>query len=210
MEQDLAYISFSRPQRLSLLCRAYKSSSIRPTIEDSELIFSIPRSPSMYTVCEIDILTIIGYTLSLVTLPPNSFSTVSVHGCDAIKVLHGVLGWVDDQSELIERSRATGPPGCVTSMLVDSSDGHVRSGNDGAVFVRLRPTTTVLKENLYDGPSNSWKQVINVIPEQYPYDIQKYEFKWRDARGYSGSSSNRSGTSECMRFFYHFLLKLNA
>ena len=95
-------------------------------------------------------------------------------------------------------------------MLVDSSDGHVRSGNDGAVFVRLRPTTTVHKENLYDNPSNSWKQVTNVIPEQYPYDIQKYEFKWRDARGYSGSSSSRSGTSECMRFFYHFLLKLNA
>ncbi|KAH8110607.1 hypothetical protein DFH11DRAFT_1842816 [Phellopilus nigrolimitatus] len=153
---DLASLTCSLPREIAIHYNSFIPSQIKPLIEDSELTFYIPRSPS--SLCETDIIDIVGRILSLVVIPPNaSFCT-------------GALGWIDSQSELIERTRAACLPGCVTSMLVDSPEGHVRSGNDGAVFVRMRPSCASDGANFREA---------NVIPSYFPCDVCEYEFMWQ-------------------------------
>ncbi|KAI5122386.1 hypothetical protein M0805_004143 [Coniferiporia weirii] len=167
---DLATLSRSLPREISIHYHSFVSSLIKPFVKDSNLVFVVPRSPS--SVCETDVIDIAGFVLSLVILPSNASFNIVSDGTEAVKVLHGVLGWIDSQSELIERTRAAGLPGCVTSMLVDSPEGHVRSGNDGAVFVRMRPSRATDSADL---------RALNVLPSYFPCEVCEYAFVWRRA-----------------------------
>ncbi|EJC98746.1 uncharacterized protein FOMMEDRAFT_161579 [Fomitiporia mediterranea MF3/22] len=173
---DLAILTHSNPCKAVLLYHSYVSSQIKPSVEDgSELIFNIPRVAR--TICETDVLDVAGYTISLVILPPNASFDVAPDGSEAVKVLHGLLGWIDAQSEVIERTRVACLPGCVTPMLVDSPEGHVRSGDDGAVFVRMRPSSSSVIDAAV-GSSNDLRAV-NKIPSYFPCNVCAFEFIWR-------------------------------
>lgn len=108
-------------------------------------------------------------------------------GSEAVKVLHGLLGWIDNQSELIERTRAACLPDCVTPMLVDSPEGHVRSGNDGAVFVRMRLSQATDAADL---------RAMNVLPFYLPRDVRAFDFQWQrtvqrgDSKSYDESEKH--------------------
>ena len=151
-----------------VLHNAFIPSQIRPSIEDSELILYIARTPK-YT-SEIDVIDIAGYTTSLIVLPPNASYDVAPDGSESLKVLHGLLGWIDSQSEVVERTRVSCGPGCVAPVLVDSPEGHVRSGDDGAVFVRLRPSSATDAIHL---------KALNALPSYFPCDARDYEFSWQ-------------------------------
>ncbi|KLO10130.1 hypothetical protein SCHPADRAFT_832978 [Schizopora paradoxa] len=166
---DLAILSNSFSS-VSLLHNHFVPSLIRPTFSGSELSFRLPRSPSFAS--EADILSICGLTLSLVILPPDASFHLSSwdDGAEAVKVLHGSLGWIDQSSGgTIERTRFPGPPGRAISMIVDCYEGLVRSGNDGAVFIRLRPS------HLTDDTS---LRTLNVLPAYFPCDVREHVFSW--------------------------------
>lgn len=165
-------------------------------MEGSDLIFHVPRLSSI--ISEADAIHIAGLTLSLVSLPPDASFYVSADGCDAVKVLHGRLGWIDSQSRLIERTPLACPPGCVTSMLVDSPEGRVRSGNDGAVFVRMRPSSVTDDFNL---------KALNAVPSYFPCDVRDFEFRWRAIKGLPGRAEFEAEASEEERTFI-FLLRV--
>ncbi|KAL5533735.1 hypothetical protein ACEPAG_195 [Sanghuangporus baumii] len=172
---DLALVTRSKPSKTLVLYQSYVSSQIKPSIEGSELLFYVPRSAS--SIGEVDVIDIAGYTISLIILPSNASFDIASDGTEAVKVLHGLLGWVDSQSEIIERARVACAPGCVAPMLVDSPEGHVRSGNDGAVFVRMRTSSLTDAVTL---------NALNVLPSYFPCDVRAHEFSWhvleRDGR----------------------------
>ena len=149
-------------------------------------MFYVPRLAS--SICEADVIDLAGYTISLVILPPNASFEIAPDGSEAVKVLHGLLGWVDSQSEIIERSRVACAPGCVTLMLVDSPEGHVRSGDDGAVLVRMRPS------DLTDATS---LKALNVLPSYFPCDVRAHEFSWRSRDGQDGITNTKSSADDC-------------
>ncbi|TDL26436.1 hypothetical protein BD410DRAFT_521178 [Rickenella mellea] len=167
---DIAALPANSPSTLTLYFKYFLSSEIKLSIENSELIIHIPRTASL--VNEAEIIDVCGRIHSLVLLPPNSFLSVPTDGTNAVKVLQGTLGWIDSHGVLIERTRDAGLPGCVTSLLVDSPEGYVRSGNDGAVFVRMRPSETTSDANL---------RAVNVVPQHFPCEVRDVEFVWGQA-----------------------------
>ncbi|THH03956.1 hypothetical protein EW145_g5873 [Phellinidium pouzarii] len=176
---DLASVTGTMPGEIAIHYHSFVPSQIRPFIEDSNLIFSVPRFAS--SVCEVDVIDVAGFVISLVILPPNASFDIASDETEAVKVLHGALGWINSDSELIERARAAGLPGCVTSMLVDSPDGHVRSGNDGAVFVCMKPSRATDDTNL---------RGLNVLPSYFPCEVCEFEFKWqRDEQQVGGKDA---------------------
>lgn len=160
-------MSLSIPREIAVHYNHFTPSQIRPFVEDYDLVFSVPRVSSF--VCEADIIDVSGYGLSLVLLPPDATFHVSSDGTDAVKVLHGSVGWIDGHDRLVERTRASGKPSCTTSMLVESHEGTVRSGNDGAVFIRLRPSTAT---------DNSSLEGLNTLPSYFPCSVCEFDFVW--------------------------------
>ena len=187
---------------------SYPIPSDSPNVSSqAELKFFIPRFPSQ--ISETDILSLSGLTLSLVVLPPDTpFHLLSFidDGMEAVKVLHGSLGWIDQYSgSVVERNAhlnshslpssyspisslssipSWGHSGggaailSMTSMLVDSSEGFVRSGNEGAVFIRFRPSR--------DLTTDADLRALNVFPSYYSYDVLEHQFIWKDCdRGQS-------------------------
>ncbi|KAL5535981.1 hypothetical protein ACEPAF_4075 [Sanghuangporus sanghuang] len=196
---DLALVTRSKPSKTLVFYQSYVSSQIKPSIEDSELLFYVPRSAR--STGEVDVIDIAGYTISLIILPPNASFDIASDGTEAVKVLHGLLGWVDSQSEIIERARVACAPGCVAPMLVDSPEGHVRSGNDGAVFVRMRPSSLTDAVTL---------KALNVLPSYFPCDVRAHEFSWhvlerdgRDEKTNDISSTNDSYHLPAFRVRFH-------
>jgi len=171
--------SFSSSSVVSILHNHFVPSQIRPILLDSELSFHISRYPSFAS--EADILSICGLTLSLVVVPPDAFFHLSsCDGGEAVKLLHGSLGWVDQQSGggVIERTRFPGAPGRAISMFVDCHEGLVRSGNDGAVFIRWRPL------HLMDDDVSL--RTLNVLPSYFPCDVREHVFTWSNVGGGGG------------------------
>lgn len=165
--KDFATLSLSKSREIAVHYTSFVPSQIKSSLENSELVFSLPRLSS--TVCEADIIDVAGYVFSLVLLPPDATYQVPTDGVDAVKVLHGSLGWIDNHDRLVERSLASGEPGCATSMLVDCHEGSVRSGNGGAVFIRLRPSRVT---------DASVLRALNVLSTYFPCDVCEYDFRW--------------------------------
>lgn len=155
---------------LTLFRNAFVISQIRPVVLDSKLIFHIPRTMSFTE--EVDVVDVAGHIQSLVLLPPNTSFPMSTDGSNAIKVLRGSIGWIDTRGELIERSQVSAAPGCVTCMLVDSREEYVRSSDDGAVFVRLRPSNKTTDFDL---------RAFNYLPHHFSSEICSVEFLWTRA-----------------------------
>lgn len=122
---------------------------------------------------------IAGFLLSLVVLPPNAFFDISPDGNDAVKVIYGKLGWIDSNSVLIERTRVSGLPGCAVPMLVDSPAGDINSGNEGAVFVRMRPSSLFPSHNAMVTSAADMMPVLNAIPSCFLCEARDHEFSWQ-------------------------------
>lgn len=169
--KDFATMSLSHsPRDIVVHHQSFIPSLIRPFIKDFELFLYIPRFPSY--ICETDVINVAGNIFSLVLLPPDATYQIMSDSSEAVKVLQGSLGWLDSQSDLIERTCASRHPGCATSMVVDSPDGHVRSGGDGAVFIRMRPS----KET-----NTCTLRALNTLPSFYPCDVRDHTFAWKQA-----------------------------
>lgn len=136
-------------------------------------------------------MSIAGYLLSLVVLPANAFFDISPDENDAIKVLYGTVAWIDSQSVLIERTRASGLPGCAVPMLVDAPAGDVHSGNEGAMFIRLRTSSITAK--------NSNLDILNLLPSHFPYEVCEYQFEWK----HDGSDDRESIDSALVFLLSH-------
>lgn len=165
-------MSYGNPQKIMLHYQSFIHSEIRPSVRGPELIFYVSRSPSQ--ACEVEVMEVAGFLFSLVVLPPNAFFDLAPDGDDAVKVLHGTLAWIDSRSTLIERTRASGLPGCTVPMLVDAPEGDVHSGNEGAVFIRMRPSTRTASADL---------SVKNSLPSHFPFEVREHGFEWKRHTG---------------------------
>ena len=133
------------------------------------LALYLSREPSF--AFEADILGVAGFSVSLNLLPPNTSCEVSSDVSEAVTVVHGKLGWIDASSELIERTPVAAPPGCVASMLVDCPEGVLRSGDEGAVFLKMRPSARAVCSQL---------DAYNTVPPFFPCVVREYQFAWEE------------------------------
>lgn len=169
--QDLAWISETTPSKLQISCEDYVSSPMRTAVEGHGLAVYVAREPC--SAYEMNIVDVAGFSISLCLLPPDTTYQVQValDVTDAVKVLQGKLGWIDGSSEIIERIPVASPPGCVTSMLVDCPEGVIRSGDEGAVFLKMRPSARTDCCTL---------MAHNILPSFLPCNAREFSFTWEE------------------------------
>ena len=116
-----------------------------------------------------------AYTLSP---PVGSFELgTSTDRATYVKVLDGVLAWVDSRGEIVERGRVGARPGEVASMRVDTSDGIVRSGGEGCVCLRMRGEEL----NRYGSGAKQELRGRNVLPRCFEWEVREWAFLWKRA-----------------------------
>ncbi len=124
--------------RLNSSYNHFVPSQIRPVLFDSELSFHISRYPSFAS--EADVLSICGLTLSLVVVPARRLLPPLVlrrgRGGQA-PATAALAGSTSRAAAASSNARVSPvPPGVPYPCSWDCHEGLVRSGNDGAVFIR--------------------------------------------------------------------------
>jgi hypothetical protein len=187
------------------------------------LIFKIPHPTELCPQypSEIDVLLVGDFTFSLLILPPNATyqfhspitppepNTESVPSPTAevsyVKVLDGVLAWIDSRGEVEERRRISIKLGKVKNMWMDASEGIAKSGGEGCVCLRIRmpakstPQSAPLrrKRKLSDvewggevgsdsklSTTAGQKQNLrakNILPSWFESEVREWSFVWRRA-----------------------------
>ncbi|CAF1126501.1 unnamed protein product [Adineta steineri] len=150
---------------------------LQVTKQNDELLFTVPRPNKVSQYQMLTFLTIGGITLSLEILPP--FSSRQVSNNTYVKVLSGVLMWVDSSTKTNQSRTFLCQPKSICSLEVNSDDKRVKTGNDGAIFIVMQ-----MPKGMNDVPQfDSIGKVMleNSLPEHCPEEARKLSFKFTKA-----------------------------
>ena len=168
----------------------YASSPIAAHKLNEEVLFLISDPSQTKLIDEVEFLDVSSRKLSLVILPPGE--TLNVENGGGVKVILGkcmllchsacqeiecmVLSvtWVDTNGDLQSRTQATGPFTTVSN-IVNSEDGLVRAGTEGAAFTLLKVSSTSGSP-----PYTDMSQLVarNIFPPRFSGDLKNLTFPW--------------------------------
>lgn len=168
-EVDIATISYSVPgyfESPNPSINVLFSTGILAEKLDEEVSFRVVRAGSTRFKTEMEFLDVSGRKMTLVVLPPHTSFPVKAN-ISGVKVMAGTVRWGDLEKvpaiRLFERE----------TMVVSS--GHLTSGEEGAIFVLFKPSTTSGK-----APFSTMDQLVahNIFPRTVPTDVRAMTFPW--------------------------------
>lgn len=148
------------------------TSDIRVQRLDKEVLLLVPQPKSVFpgTCTSMPLVTVAGRRLHIVVLPPNGTAKYTPE--DGVKVIHGEILMRDDNGKVVKRGLAPDRRTAATTQIC-ASDGIVKAGVEGAVFMRLE----YLADHV-QGPYRTMADlpIANVFPNSVPLDVQALEF----------------------------------
>ncbi|CAF1120582.1 unnamed protein product [Rotaria sordida] len=151
---------------------------LQVTKQNNELLFKVPRPHKALQYEMMPFITIGGITLSLEVIPSNSLRQVDKN--TYIKVLSGVIMWIDSSTELsqtVNHSRTfVCKPKTVSSLRICSNENVTTTGNEGVLLIVLKMNETMDSISRFD--SIQKVTIENVLSEYCSEEVRNLSFQF--------------------------------